>query len=377
MELQQGQTSPLSLPKLEGDIIRVIGSDGRADPTTDPKLDIALVRRIHEMTVRYRIIDERMTALQRQGRVGFHVGAAGEEATIVASAAALRPQDWIFSCYREVAAAMWRGFELQAYVDNMYGNSNDVAEGRQMPDHITAKAAHFAAVSSIIGTQITNAVGFAWAAKQRREDLVTAVYFGDGATSANDFHGGMTFAGVFKLPVVFLLRNNQWAISVPISRQTAAHRLSDKAIGYGVPALRCDGNDALAVYAAVSKAVSRAASGGGPTLVEMLTYRLGAHTTSDDPSVYRTDAEVEEHKRHDPVKRLRRYLEVMDGWSQSQEDQLVSQVKAELQACIDRAEKTPKPALSTIFDKVYEKQPLHLIEQQTECENGPRPRHKS
>jgi pyruvate dehydrogenase E1 component alpha subunit len=374
MELQRGQTTSVSLSKGESEILRVIGPDGRADPATDPKLDLSFVHRVYEMMVLYRLVDERMTALQRQGRVGFHVGGSGEEASIVASAAALRPQDWIFSCYREVAAALWRGFELQSYIDNMYGNANDVIEGRQMPDHITAKSAHFASVSSIIGTQITNAVGFAWAAKYRKEDSVTAVYFGDGATSANDFHGGMTFAGVFKLPVVFLLRNNQWAISVPLSRQTAASKLSDKALGYGIPALRCDGNDALAVYAAVHKAVSRAAAGGGATLVEMVTYRLGAHTTSDDPTVYRSEAEVEEHRRHDPVKRLRRYLEVQNAWSQSQDDAFVSQVKSELQTCIERAEKAPKPALSTIFDKVYEKQPLHLIEQQTECEEGPRAR---
>jgi pyruvate dehydrogenase E1 component alpha subunit len=376
MDLQQEHPTRLSLPRLEEDVLRVIGPEGRADPAVDPKLDIQLVRRIYEAMVRTRIIDERMTALQRQGRVGFHVGALGEEAAIIASAAALRPQDWIFSCYREVGAALWRGLGLQTYVDNMFGNANDVVEGRQMPDHITGKAEHFASVSSVIGTQIANATGFAWAAKMRRDDVATGVYFGEGATSANDFHSGMNFAGVFKIPIIFLMRNNGWAISVPAERQTASCNFAVKGAAYGVPALRCDGNDALAVYAVVRKAVLRAAAGRGPTLVEMLTYRLGAHTTSDDPTVYRNDAEVEEHRRHDPVKRLRRHLEVLEQWTPVQEEALIAQTRAEIQACIERAEKAPRPAVATIFAHVYEQQPAHLARQQQECESGPRPRHR-
>ncbi|MBN1655457.1 MAG: thiamine pyrophosphate-dependent dehydrogenase E1 component subunit alpha [Deltaproteobacteria bacterium] len=354
--------------------MKVIDLDGRVDPTTDPRLEVALVTRIYREMVRARLIDERMNALQRQGRVGFHVGAYGEEASIIASAAALRPQDWLFSCYREIGAAFWRGFELQSYLDNMFGNANDIAEGRQMPDHITARRNHFAAVSSVIGTQIINAVGFSWAAKIRKEDVVTAVYFGDGATSAADFHSGMNFAGVFKTPTVFLLRNNGWAISIPASRQSACRRLVDKALGYGVPALCCDGNDALATYATVQRAVSSAAEGKGPMLVELQTYRLGAHTTSDDPTRYRNESEVERERKYDPIRRLRLYLENLEVWSQQEDEKLIEKIHAELQAAIARAENAPRPAVASIFEKVYRDQPAHLREQQAECERGPRAR---
>ncbi len=354
------------------DLFQVIGPDGCADPETDPGLDVELVRRIYQAMVRTRVVDQRMLALQRQGRVSFHVGARGEEAAIVASAAALRPQDWIFSCYREIGAALFRGFELQAYVDNMFGNANDMVQGRQMPDHISGRQIRFASVSSVIGTQIATAVGFAWAARMKKEDLVAAVYFGDGATSANDFHGGMNFAGVFKTPTVFLLRNNAWAISVPAERQTAVACLADKAAAYGVEAVRCDGNDALAVYGAVRGAVEHAASGGGATLVEMVTYRMGPHTTADDPTRYRAQAEVEQHEADDPVGRLRLHLESRGAWSPAEEQQLIETVTEELKQCVERAENAPAPPLSTIFGPVYAEQPEHLREQQQQCESGPR-----
>jgi 2-oxoisovalerate dehydrogenase E1 component alpha subunit len=290
----------------------------------------------------------------------------------VGSAAALRDTDWIFSCYRETGAALFRGFPLQAYVDNMYGNADDWVHGRQMPDHIASREHRFAAVSSIIGTQIINAVGFAWAAKSAGEDLVTAAYFGDGATSASDFHSGMNFAAVFRTPTVFLLRNNGWAISVPLSRQTAVERLSDKGAAYGVPAVRCDGNDALAVYRTVREAVRRAVDGGGPTLVEMLTYRMGAHTTSDDPTRYRSDEEVAEQAKRDPIDRLRRYLEGIGAWSGEREEGFLTGARAELKACVERAEKAPAPTIESMFQDVFAEQPAHLREQQQQCESGPR-----
>jgi 2-oxoisovalerate dehydrogenase E1 component alpha subunit len=355
-----------------GDVARVLSAEGRADPRSDPGLEPALVVRIYQAMVRARLADERMTALQRQGRVGFHVGALGEEAAIVAAAAALRDTDWIFSCYRETGAALFRGFPLQAYVDNMYGNANDRVHGRQMPDHIASREHRFASVSSIIGTQIINAVGFSWAAKMRGEDLVTAAFFGDGATSAADFHSGMNFAAVFQTPTVFLLRNNGWAISVPLSRQTAVRRLSDKGAAYGVPTARCDGNDALAVYQTVKQAVRRAAAGGGPTLVEMLTYRMGAHTTSDDPTRYRDEEEVAEQAKRDPIDRLRRYLEGIGAWSGEREERFVAEARAELRECVARAEAAPRPTIESMFQDVFAEQPPHLREQQQQCQRGRR-----
>jgi 2-oxoisovalerate dehydrogenase E1 component alpha subunit len=353
-------------------LFTVLDLDGRVDPDCDPRLDVALVRRIYDAMVRTRLIDLRLLKLQRQGRIGFHVGSEGEEAAIIASCAALRDEDWIFPCYREAGAALYRGLDLQVYIDNMYGNANDVVKGRQMPDHLTARSVHFGSITAPIGTQITQAVGFAWAAKLKREALVTATYFGDGATSSNDFHAGMNFAGVFQTPCVFLLRNNGWAISVSAEQQTHSRTYADKGIAYGVPGVRCDGNDALAVYSVTRAAVERALRGEGPTLIELVTYRAGAHSSSDDPTAYRDAGEVEEQMRRDPLRRLRAYLERHRALSAADQIALEERVQAELSACIERAEASSTPSIASMFEDVYEHVPVHLREQQAECVDGPR-----
>jgi 2-oxoisovalerate dehydrogenase E1 component alpha subunit len=358
------------------EVFVVLDTEGHASPGKDPRLPVELVRRMYEAMLRTRIVDERLMKLQRQGRIGFHVGAEGEEAAIVASAAGMQKQDWLMPCYREVGAALYRGMPLQTYIDNMYGNASDVCLGRQMPDHITAREYRFGSVTAPIGTQISQAVGMAWASKLKREDVVTACYFGDGATSSNDFHAGMNFAGVFRAPCLFLLRNNGWAISVPAERQTASRTYADKGIAYGVPAVRCDGNDALAVYATVAAARARAAKGEGPTLIELITYRLGPHTTSDDPTVYRDKAEVEAHAKRDPLMRLRKYLEHQGAWSTEDEQRFSAETTAELKACVDKAENTAPPSIASMFEDVFETMPKHLIEQQRECVEGPRVKKK-
>ncbi|HKU42769.1 MAG TPA: thiamine pyrophosphate-dependent enzyme [Polyangiales bacterium] len=369
---KSGSKPPSTPPQRR--LFSVLDLDGRADPDTDPRLDKALVRRIYEAMVRTRLVDARLLKLQRQGRIGFHVGSEGEEAAIIASAAALRDHDWIFPCYREVGAALYRGWSLQSYMDNMYGNANDLVKGRQMPDHITAREFRFVSITAPIGTQITQAVGFAWAAKIRRQDIVTVSYFGDGATSSNDFHAGMNFAGVYQVPTIFLLRNNGWAISVPSDQQTHARHYADKGLGYGVPAQRCDGNDALAVFACTRQAVERAVRGEGPTLLELVTYRSGAHSSSDDPTVYRDAAEHEEQQKRDPVRRLRRYLERTQDFTESEQLALEERVGAELNQAVERAEAAPAPSLASMFEQVFEHMPQHLVEQQAECVNGPRTR---
>jgi pyruvate dehydrogenase E1 component alpha subunit len=356
-----------------GELQTVLGLDGRADPDLDPKLESALVVRIYEAMLRTRLLDDRMLALQRQGRVSFHVGCKGEEAAIIASAAALRDRDWIFPCYRELGALLWRGFPLQRYVDNMFGNVDDVVQGRQMPDHITGRQWAYASVSSPIGTQIMHAVGFGWAAKLKHDDLATAVFFGDGATSTPDFHTGLNFAGVFKTPTIFLCRNNRWAISVPSDKQTASASFAAKGAAYGVRGLRVDGNDALATYRAVREAVERIERGEGPTLIELVTYRLGGHSTSDDPKAYRSNDEVEQWTQVDPLLRLRRHLEHLGVWSELQERRFSAQLDSELKQCVELAEKKPPPALSSMFDGVYKERPWHLDEQYEQSRRGPRP----
>ena len=374
MEVHQSYP-PSALPwAADKEVRAVLDLEGRADPARDPRLPVELVKRIYEGMLRTHLIDLRLTKLQRQGRIGFHVGGEGEEAAIVASAAAMREQDWLFPCYREVGAALYRGYPLQTYMDNMYGNANDVIKGRQMPDHTVSRAAHFASVSAPIGTQITHAVGFAWAAKLQKQDVVTGTYFGDGATSSNDFHSGLTFAGVFAVPTVFLLRNNGWAISVPSTQQTAARTFADKGVGYGVAAVRCDGNDALAVYVTVREAVERAVKGEGPTLVEMMTYRAGPHSTSDDPTAYRDKGEVDRQLKRDPIRRLRKYLELAGAWSEQEDKRFEAEVAAELKTCIERAEAAPPPPVSAMFEQVFEEMPEHLQQQMRECVEGPRAR---
>jgi 2-oxoisovalerate dehydrogenase E1 component alpha subunit len=354
------------------DVLRVLGADGSLDPRSDPGLTAEEVVHLYRHMVLTRMLDERLVTLQRQGRIGFHIGSLGEEASIIGSAYAMRKQDWVFPCYREFGAALLRGMQLQRYVDNMFGNANDLVKGRQMPDHYTCKAAQFGSVSSPIGTQITQAVGFGWAAKIKRDDLVVLVYFGEGATSSNEFHNGLNFAGVFKTPTVFLCRNNGWAISVPTERQTASQNFADKGIAYGVPAVRIDGNDLFAVIAATRDAVRRGAAGGGPTLIEAVTYRMSGHSTSDDPTRYRDQGALGPWLDKDPIARVKRYLDSQGLFTDAEEQKLRAEIDSRIKEATDLAEKTPAPKLESLFDDVYEKLPWHLVEQRSELLAGPR-----
>jgi pyruvate dehydrogenase E1 component alpha subunit len=353
-------------------IISVLRSDGTLDPVHDPGLSGAEVVELYRSLVETRTLDERFVALQRQGRIGFHVGSLGEEAAILGSAWAMRKQDWLFPCYREFGAALLRGLPFQTLVDNMFGNANDTVKGRQMPCHYTCKAVGWASISSPVGTQITHAVGLAWAAKIRREDVASLVYFGDGATSSSDFHSGLNFAGVFKLPVVFLCRNNGWAISVPVERQTATRTFAEKAVAYGIEGVRVDGNDIFAVVSATRRAVERGVRGEGPTLIEAITYRMGGHSTSDDPNRYRQSEALEPWAARDPIERLRSWLTDQNLWSDDHEKRLAGEIDQRFRDAVAIAEKTPLPPLESMFDDVYQTVPWHLAEQRAEVLRGPR-----
>ena len=359
--------------------MHVIRDDGSLEPALDPGLPIELMVAMYEAMVRTRVIDDRLERLQRQGRIPFHVGSVGEEAAIVGTAAALREQDWIVPCYREVGALLWRGYPLERYVDHMFGNADDPAQGRQMPDHTFSRAHRTLAVSAPIGTQIPHAVGLALAAQKHNLDECAAVFFGDGATSANDFHAAMNFAAVYRAPVLFVCRNNGYAISMPTAKQTATETLSEKAAGYGMPGVRVDGNDILAVWRAVREGVTRASDGAGPTFLELVTYRIGGHSTSDDPRLYRAKAEVEAERLRDPLLRLRRHLESRGAWDAALDADWTAACEAEVKDCVQRAEAKPAPSIATMFGDVYAEQPAHLREQQAQCVQGPRaePEHES
>ncbi len=346
----------------------VLREDGSADPE-EAELPAEESLRLYRLMVLNRALDERMITLQRQGRIGFYIGSIGEEATVLGSAAAMAPQDWIFPCYREHGAALARGMPLATFLCDLLGNGGDAMRGRQMPCHEAWRPGRFTSISSPIATQIPQAVGAAWAARLKGEEMVSITYFGEGATSANDFHTGMNFAAVRKVPVVFVCRNNGWAISVPRERQTASETIAQKAIGYGMHGERVDGNDLLAVVDATRRARARAAAGEGPTLLECVTYRVEGHSTSDDPRAYRSAELVEPWRKKDPILRMRRHLQHRELLDDAADARLRDELREELQRALREAEAfPPKPPLETLFADVYEEPLWQQREQLAEAE---------
>ena len=329
----------------------------------EPELPTSDLIALHRHMVRMRVIDQRMLSLQRQGRIGFYGTATGQEASITGSAFALRPTDWVFPALREMGVSLWRGTTMRELVCQLIGNSGDVLIGRQMPCHFSDRKVLSVAWSSCIATQLPHAMGAAWAAKLQKHDTVMMGYLGDGATSTGDFHAAANFAGVLRVPVVFFCQNNQWAISVPLSRQTASENIAIKARAYGFPGVQVDGNDILAVITATREAVERARRGDGPTLVEALTFRMGGHSSSDDPTRYRDAALVAEWERRDPVNRFRGYLRHRQLLEDGDEERWTQEFDEEIAVAVREAESLPPPPLETMFGDVYQHMPRHLEEQ--------------
>ncbi|MCC6214347.1 MAG: 3-methyl-2-oxobutanoate dehydrogenase [Polyangiaceae bacterium] len=352
-------------------LFQVLRDDGSTDPATDPFLPQDTLLRMYRELRRVRLLEVRMVALQRQGRVGFYGTCTGQEATPIGVGFAADPGDWVFPALRESAIMLVRGFPLDRYIAQVFGNELDVLKGRQMPSHMSARQVNQVSWSSCIGPQIPQAVGAAWAAKMRRRSMVAIGFMGDGATSQPDFHNAMNFAGVFKVPCVLVCQNNHWSISVPTSRQTSSATLAIKARAYGLPGVRVDGNDLLAVYRATADAAARARDGGGPTFLECVTYRIGAHSTSDDPTRYRSEAEVEEWKKRDPLDRFRRYLVHQGLVDDAHDAQLDAEIGDEISAAIAAVEGRANPPRDSIFDDVYARPPWHLEEQRRELLAGP------
>lgn len=348
---------------------QILRPDGSIDEALDPGLPAETLLDMHRHMLRARVLEDRVTALQRQGRIGFHIGPPGEEACIVGAVMALQATDWIIPSYREFPALFIRGVTLRSYLNNLFGNAEDPVKGRQMPDHWTARQHRIGSVSSPVGTQIPQAVGLAWAAKLQRKKEVAVVYFGDGTSSQGDFHVGANFAGVFEAPVILLCRNNQWAISVPMRKQTASVTFAQKALAYGIRGVRVDGNDVLAMYVATQEAAEHARTGGGPTLLEAVTYRLGAHSTSDDPKAYRDEAEVAPWRDRDPIDRFRKYLATKGLLDLEEDAELEARIDRDLKALIKEVEKVPPPPIESMFEDVYKDMPWHLKEQLAELKN--------
>jgi pyruvate dehydrogenase E1 component alpha subunit len=345
------------------ELLQIIKPTGDYVEAMEPEISEEELRRLYRLMVLVRNLDIRGLQLQRQGRIGFYIGVLGQEAAHLGSAYALKPDDWVFPAYREMGVALLRGVSLRQVMNQYFANAEDIQKGRQLMNLYGAKSANFVTGSAPIATQIPHAVGAALAAKIRGDRIVTLVYFGDGATSENDFHAGMNFGGVFKTPTIFFCQNNHYAISLPLEKQTAAESIAIKAKAYGFDGVRVDGNDILAVYRATREAVEKARKGGGPTLIEAVTYRMGPHSSSDDPKRYRTEQELEEWQKRDPITRFRRYLEKKGIWNDSEEKKAQDDANREIDETVAYAEKIPRPALETLFTDVYADMPWHLEEQ--------------
>jgi 2-oxoisovalerate dehydrogenase E1 component alpha subunit len=348
-------------------ILKILQQDGTVyDGAELPKIDQTLATKVYKTLAFHRVLDERMVAAQRQGRLSFYMTALGEEATTVGGAAALEPQDMIMGQYREQGALMFRGFKLEQFMNQMFSNEKDLGKGRQMPIHYGSNALNYMTISSPLGTQIPQAAGYAYGQKLQGKDEVTICYFGEGAASEGDFHAGLNMAAVHGAPVIFFCRNNGYAISTPSDEQYKGNGIASRGVGYGIKTLRIDGNDILAVIKAVQWAREYALTENAPVIIEAMSYRLGAHSTSDDPSGYRTREEEAKWQENDPILRMKNWLLAQDWWNEEQDSALFEQLRDDVLAAVKVAEKIAKPELRELVTDVYDDVPEHIEKQYQE-----------
>ncbi len=346
LEQAEGHFEMFQVMNEEGEIVN---KDALPD-LTDEDLQELMKRMVYT-----RIWDQRAVSLNRQGRLGFYAPVAGQEASMLGSQYALEQEDWIVPGYRDVPQIVWHGLPLyQAFLF-----SRGHFHGGQIPEELNVLSPQI-----IIGAQIVQTAGVALGLKKKEKNSVAITYTGDGGASQGDFYEGMNFAGSFKAPAIFVVQNNQFAISVPADAQTSAKTIAQKGVAAGIPGVQVDGMDVLAVYAATKEARERALDGGGPTLLETLCYRYGPHTMAgDDPTRYRTSDLDDEWEKRDPLVRLRKYLESKDLWSEEQENEVVDTAKEEIKAAIKEADDTPKQKVSDLIENMHEVLPPHLKDQ--------------
>ena len=341
------------------DYLSILGEDGRCDADLEPEIPENILLKLHQYMVLGRRFDGRLLSLQRQGRIGTFPPITGQEAAQLGAVAPLGPSDWLVPSFRETAAELWRGKTMENIIiyNNGFSEGGKVEEDRNdLP------------VSVPVASQILHAVGLGWAIKYRGKNDVALTFFGDGATSEGDFHEGLNFAGVYQVPVVFVCQNNQWAISIPRSKQTRSKTLAQKALAYAIEGIQVDGNDLLAVYAAAKEAIDRARSGKGPTLIECVTYRLLMHTTADDPRRYRNDEEVEEWNRKDPLHRFQKYLLSKGLLTEEKIKGVETDADEKIEQAVNRAEERIKSLGDPLdmFEHAYAEPPPRLQEQKKE-----------
>ena len=346
------------------DLHVVMEAKGKAKGRVPKGLKDDDLRAMYRAMVFTRLFDKRGMNLQRQGRIGFFVPSMGQEASQIGAGYAMGQGDFLYPSYRTHSLALLKGVSLRTLYDQMWGNATDLVKGRQMPNHFALPDINWVSISSPIGTQISQAAGTARAMQVRgKTDACVWAWFGDGGTSSNDFHAGLNFAGVWKSPAVFMCENNHWAISVPQEMQTASVSFADKAVAYGMHGVRVDGNDVLAVYEAAREARARALKGDGPTLIETVTFRMGPHSSSDDPSRYQAKELFEAWQKKDPIDRFQAWLKSKKLWSEDWQQEIETAIQDDIAKAVEAAESTPAPDVSTLFEDVYAEMPRLLREQ--------------
>ena len=347
------------IAKFQVQYVQILDENGKVDKKLEPKLSNDKLKELFRLLILTRTFDNTALNLQREGRIGTYAQSLGEEAAIIGPAFAMKKEDWLIPSYREHGAYLTRGIPLK----NLFIHWGGSEDGNKIPE-----GQRNMTLSIPVGTQPLHAVGISWAAKLRGEKCAALTFFGDGATSEGDVHEAMNFAGVFLTPTVFVCRNNEYAISVPrtcegtASCQTRAQTLAQKAISYGFDGILVDGNDILACYVAAKDALEKARAGKGPTLIEAMTYRRGAHTTADDPKRYRTEKELKAWEKKDPIERFRKYLKAKKIWTAKWEKEIVEDAKLEVEKAIKEYEKH-KAKPEDMFVNVFAKMPPHLKEQ--------------
>ncbi|HUK02650.1 MAG TPA: thiamine pyrophosphate-dependent enzyme [Steroidobacteraceae bacterium] len=362
---------------LSGQLIRVLDDDHRAVGPWNPRLEAEDLQVGLRFMVLTRLFDDRMQRIQRQGKISFYIKSAGEEAVSVAGAMALRPDDMLFPSYRNQGLYMARGRSLVDLMCQCLSNTRDMCKGRQMPVMYHWASGNIFSISGNLGTQFPQAVGWAMAAALKGEDRLAASWIGDGASAEADFHHAVTFAAVYQAPVILNIVNNQWAISSFQGVAGGEHAtFAARGPGYGIAGLRVDGNDFLAVYAATQWAAERARRGDGPTLIEHVTYRAAAHSTSDDPARYRPKEESLAWPLGDPIKRLQAHLTCLGEWSDERqqvlEKELDAHVLASWKESVQYGTMSEGPRLdpSTMFEDVFKEMPPHLARQRRELKSN-------
>jgi len=351
-------------------LVRVLDDDHQAVGPWNPNIDPGELQIALRWMLLNRVFDKRMWQIQRQGRISFYMEALGEEAVSIAQAMALRPGDMCFPSYRNQGLYMYRGVKLVDMMCQCLSNTRDMCKGRQLPIMYHSREANVFSISGNLGTQYPHAVGWAMASAIKGEDHIAVSWVGDGSTAEADFHHALTFAAVYQAPVILNVVNNQWAISTFQGFAGGERRpFAARGLGLGIPGIRVDGNDLLAVYCVTLWAAERARRGGGPTLIELVTYRAGAHSTSDDPSKYRPKDEYKSFPLGDPIERLKQHLISAGHWSEEKHEQLEEELKAEVLAAWKEAQQygtmTEGPFLdsASMFDDVYAETPEHLESQ--------------